>query len=596
MGVDATKPSVLDSTGATSGRGRAPARAELSQGVLGWLFVAPIVVVIVVLVGYPLLLSLQMSAQDVAIYPGEQTKWVGLDNYRSLLGADSTLSAAIHTLGYWLIAVSVELGIGMAAALALWHPFRGRGVVLALLVLPWALPPVVSGLLWTRIFDPTSGSLNGVLYQLGLIDHYRIWFSDPGSTIGLVALVHAWGLVPLVTLILLGGLQGIPSELFEAAHIDGASRVSGFRYITLPLLRPSIVAALAIGTVVAFGIFDVIYVLVGTDRDARSVMMQIYLTTFGNLDFGHGAALAVMLSLASILISVPVHRASTRAVVVKAFRVSSIPQALTLAFVLVWTLSPIYIGVMTSLSTRTSISDVPPHWFPSPINLDGYAALLPGATGEGTSDQFFAAFVNSVKLAGIATSITLTLSVLSGYAFARLRFRGRRVVLLAVVGTIVIPLFLLIVPLFRLMSQLHLIGTLPGVIALYVAAYTPLGIWLFYNYVRDMPVELEEAARVDGCSRFQAFRKVVLPQMRGGIAALTAILLLSTWGEFTIPLIFASNAETQPLTVIITQFVGKYSLNVPVMMAAGVLSMLLPAVIALVLARHIRQMLGGWGH
>ena len=232
MGVDATKPSVLDSTGATSGRGRAPARAELSQGVLGWLFVAPIVVVIVVLVGYPLLVALQMSAQDVAIYPGEQTKWVGLDNYRSLLSADSTLSAAIHTLGYWLIAVSVELGIGMAAALALWHPFRGRGVVLALLVLPWALPPVVSGLLWTRIFDPTSGWLNGVLYQLGVIDHYRIWFSDPGSTIGLVALVHAWGLVPLVTLILLGGLQGIPSELFEAAHIDGASRVSAFRYIT----------------------------------------------------------------------------------------------------------------------------------------------------------------------------------------------------------------------------------------------------------------------------------------------------------------------------------------------------------------------------
>ena len=364
----------------------------------------------------------------------------------------------------------------------------------------------------------------------------------------------------------------------------------------MPLLRASIVAALAIGTVVAFGIFDVIYVLVGTDRDARSVMMQIYLTTFGNLDFGHGAALAVH--------AVPgldprlgrVHRGPAEAVAMRAFRVTSIPQALTLAFVLVWTLSPIYVGVMTSLSTRTSISDVPPHWFPSPISLDGYAALLPGATGEGTSDQFFAAFVNSVKLAVIATTVTLTLSVLSGYAFARLRFRGRRVVLLAVVGTIVIPLFLLIVPLFRLMSQLHLIGTLPGVIALYVAAYTPLGIWLFYNYVRDMPVELEEAARVDGCSRFQAFRKVVLPQMRGGIAALTAILLLSTWGEFTIPLIFASNAETQPLTVIITQFVGKYSLNVPVMMAAGVLSMLLPAVIALVLARHIREMLGGWGH
>jgi multiple sugar transport system permease protein len=303
VGVDATKPSVLDSTGATSGRGRAPARRELSQGALGWLFVAPIVVVIVVLVGYPLLLSLQMSVQEVAIYPGEQTRWVGLDNYLGLLRADSTLSAAIHTLGYWLIAVGVELGIGMAAALALWRPFPGRGIVLALLVLPWALPPVVSGLLWTRILDPSSGWLNGVLLQLGLIDHYRIWFGNPAATIALVALVHAWGLVPLITLILLGGLQGIPSELYEAAHIDGASSAKAFRYITVPLLRASIVAALAIGTVVAFGIFDVVYVLVGTDRDARSVMMQIYLTTFGNLDFGHGAALAVMLSLVSILVS-----------------------------------------------------------------------------------------------------------------------------------------------------------------------------------------------------------------------------------------------------------------------------------------------------
>jgi len=312
LGVDATKPSVLDSASANSGRGRAPARAELSQGALGWLFVAPIVVVIVVLVGYPLLLALQMSAQKVAVYPGDKTTWVGLDNYLFLLRSDSTLSAAVHTLGYWLIAVSVELGIGMAAALALWHPFRGRGIVLALLVLPWALPPVVSGLLWTRIFDPTSGWLDGVLYQLGLIDHYRIWFTDPGSTIALVALVHAWGLIPLITLILLGGLQGIPSELYEAAHIDGASSTSAFRYITVPLLRASIVAALAIGTVVAFGIFDVIYVLIGTDRDARSVMMQIYLTTFGNLDFGHGAALAVMLSAVSILISVAYIAASRR--------------------------------------------------------------------------------------------------------------------------------------------------------------------------------------------------------------------------------------------------------------------------------------------
>ena len=296
--------------GASTGRaeigptGRRPlGREEMSQARLGWIFVAPICLLIVVLVGYPLLLAFQMSTQDVGLGVGSKTRGVGLDNFVELLTADETATAAIHTAGYWLIAVIVELGIGLSAALALRRPFRGRGFILALLVLPWALPPVVSGLLWGRIFDPSSGWLNGVLLQLHLIDQYQVWFAQPSATIPLIALVHAWGLVPLVTLILLGGLQGIPSELYEAAQMDGASSSQSFRYITLPLLQPSVAAALAIGTVVAFGIFDVIFVLVGTARDARSVMMQVYLTTFGNLDFGHGAALAVLLSVASLLMT-----------------------------------------------------------------------------------------------------------------------------------------------------------------------------------------------------------------------------------------------------------------------------------------------------
>jgi multiple sugar transport system permease protein len=278
-----------------------------------------------------------------------------------------------------------------------------------------------------------------------------------------------------------------------------------------------------------------------------------------------------------------------------AFRMRSLPQVLTLAFVMVWSLAPIYVGLATSFSTQTSVSSTPPHWLPAPFSLDGYGGLMPGATGAGTSNQYVYAFIHSVILSGVSTVITLVLSVLSGYAFSRLSFPGRRVVMVAVVSTLVIPLFLLIVPLFRLMSQVHLIGTFPGLILLYVTAYTPLGIWLFYNYVREVPIELEQAARVDGCTRFQAFLHIVIPQMRSGIAALAAILTLSTWGEFTIPLIFATNDQTQPLTVIIPQFVGKYSRNVPLMMAAGVLAMLLPATIALTLSKHIREMLGGWG-
>jgi multiple sugar transport system permease protein len=276
---------------------------EVSEGRLGWMFVAPICVFIVVLVGYPVILAFQTSVQSVGLYPGAPSKFVGLDNYADVLTDDQTISAAVHTAVYWVIAITVELGVGLVAALALRHPFRGRGLILALVVLPWALPPVVAGLLWTRIFDPSSGWLNGLLYQLHIIDDYKLWFAGPETTLPLIAVVHAWGLVPLVTLILLGGLQGIPSDLYEAAALDGASAFNRFRSITLPLLRPSVAAALTIGTIVSFAVFDVIYVLTGTDRDSRSVMVQIYLTTFANLDFGHGVALAILLAMASLFMS-----------------------------------------------------------------------------------------------------------------------------------------------------------------------------------------------------------------------------------------------------------------------------------------------------
>lgn len=278
-------------------------RGEVREGALGWLFVSPICIFIVVLVGYPLVLGLQTSVQTVGLYPGAPTEYVGMDNFRDVVTDSQAISAALHTLAYWMIAVTVELTIGTCAALALRHPFPGRGAILAILVLPWALPPVVAALLWTRVFDPSSGWLNGLLHELHLIDSYQVWFDHPSSTLPLIALVHAWGLVPLVTLILLGGLQGIPTQLYEAANMDGASALQAFRQITLPLLQPSIAAALTIGTIVSFSIFDVIYVLTGTDLDSRSVMLQIYLTTFANLDFGHGVALAIMLGMASLFMS-----------------------------------------------------------------------------------------------------------------------------------------------------------------------------------------------------------------------------------------------------------------------------------------------------
>jgi multiple sugar transport system permease protein len=165
-----------------------------------------------------------------------------------------------------------------------------------------------------------------------------------------------------------------------------------------------------------------------------------------------------------------------------------------------------------------------------------------------------------------------------------------------IVGTLVIPLFALVVPLFRMYATWHLTNTMTGLVLLYTTAYLPLGIWLFYNYVRQLPREPEEAALVDGCTRVQALLWVVIPQMRAGISALAAILVISTWGEFLIPLIFSTTAATEPITVTIADFVGKYTVNVPLMMAAGILALIPPAVVALAVNRNIRSMLSGWSH
>jgi multiple sugar transport system permease protein len=276
-------------------RNRAPLRGD---AVLGLLFVLPAVVLIAVFVLYPVVVGANMSLHSVQYsVNGPDEKFVGVRNYTQVLKSHETLSATLHTLGYWAVTLIVGIGIGLASALALNRRFRGRGVLLAVLILPWALPPVVAGLLWSRIFDPSTGLLNSLLVQLGIIEHYKVWFTSPFWSVVLISLVQAWGLAPLATLIFLGGLAGIPDSLHEAAAVDGATARQRFFHIVLPLLRPSIGVAMSVGTVVGITTFAVIYVLNGSALATRSIMMQVYFTTFQNLDFGQGVALAFVVTV-----------------------------------------------------------------------------------------------------------------------------------------------------------------------------------------------------------------------------------------------------------------------------------------------------------
>ena len=287
----------VDTGGATPGRiSRSVDVAAQEATRVGMLMVAPAVIITAVLVIYPLIKGFQTSLESADAAVEGQPRFVGLGNYGDVLRSSTARDAIVHTVLYLALAVTLELTLGLTVAVALHRSFRGRGIVLAILILPWALPSVVSGVLWRRVFDPDRGLLNSVLQQLHLVSHPHVWMASRGWALVFIALVHVWGVLPLVSLILIAGLQSIPEEVYSASAVDGATPLRQFRHITLPLLRPSIAVALTIGTVWAIKIFDEIYVLNGTALNTRSILTEVYNTTFVNADFAHGTALALLLT------------------------------------------------------------------------------------------------------------------------------------------------------------------------------------------------------------------------------------------------------------------------------------------------------------
>ncbi len=274
------------------------------DALLPYLLILPLVVVIVVLALYPTATTFVQSFFNVdPLNP--PARFVGLRNYRAIFADPAIANAWLNTALYALFGIGMTTSIGLGMALALRHPFRGRGLVLALLVLPWALPGVVEGIIWNWIYDPTFGVLNSALRSLHLIAQYQLWISgNRVLSIFFIDLVQVWQTAPLAALLILASLQNIPDELHDAAAIDGANRRQELVSITLPLIRPGVAIAVVQAMIASLNIFDQVYVLNGNASTGASVVMQTYLTAFQNLNFGQGYALSFLVTLLTIGVSV----------------------------------------------------------------------------------------------------------------------------------------------------------------------------------------------------------------------------------------------------------------------------------------------------
>ncbi len=295
----------MTETAIVSGRLSRPVsarRRRAEEARLGLALAAPIILVMGALVIYPVLLTLWDSLLRVDPLKAG-TPFVGLKNYADLMVDPAVQTSWINTVAYVVLAVVAETLAGLGAALLLDSVYTGRRWLLAAVVLPWALPPVVNAIVWLWIYNPSYGVLNGLLKGAGLIASNHVWFNDRTTALVLIAIVHVWRMMPLTAVILLAALQGVPRELLDAAKLDGAGPVQRFRFVTLPLISGGLAIALSQSTVFAFNLFDEAWILAGSSLDTRTVVAEVYMSAFQNLRFSYGMALSVLLMLASLLVS-----------------------------------------------------------------------------------------------------------------------------------------------------------------------------------------------------------------------------------------------------------------------------------------------------
>jgi len=274
-------------------------RVGYDRPVFAYLLNAPALLAIFVLAGYPIVYSAWVSLHKFNLKRPNVFRFIGLDNYSEILKSPEVWSALWITVQFTVMVVALVAILGVLVALLLNQSFPGRGVLRTLILLPWAIPPVVNGLMWQWIYDSKIGALNGLLTTIGAIREYRGWLSEPLSA--LLALVSAdvWNTLPLAVILLLAALQRIPVELYEAARMDGAGRLQTFRYVTFPWIAQVLLVVLILQTLAAIRAFDIIYVLTGGGPGTATTTLtwQTYLTTFDSLDFGRGNAYAYTVSL-----------------------------------------------------------------------------------------------------------------------------------------------------------------------------------------------------------------------------------------------------------------------------------------------------------
>lgn len=291
-----------------------PALSGLEQTKVrtAWLFLTPILIALVLIALWPLLRTIFFSFTDANLSDLSTFRFVGFENYLHLendewtgLLVDQTWWRAVwNTLCFTVVTVSIETLVGLVIALVMNQSFRGRGLVRAAVLIPWAVPTIVSATMWSWMLNDQHGIVNHALVSLGILSESVAWTSEPAFVMASVVMVDVWKTSPFMALLILAALQMLPTDCYEAARVDGIHPVKAFFKVTLPLIRPALMVAVIFRAMDALRVFDVIYVL--TSNNMKTMSMSIFarqqLVDFQQVGYGSAASTLLFMTIALCIV------------------------------------------------------------------------------------------------------------------------------------------------------------------------------------------------------------------------------------------------------------------------------------------------------
>lgn len=305
-----TDLSLADRPAALAHGGRIGSDLQAQRVRSAWLFLAPTFLVLALVAGWPLIRTIYFSFTNASLTNLSGAEFVGFANYlswitlksgrtiyRGLLADPAWWNAVWNTLKFTVLSVSIETALGLIVALVLNAQFPGRGLVRAAILIPWAIPTIVSAKMWAWMLNDQFGILNDMLIGLGLIGEKIAWTASPDTAMIAELIVDVWKTTPFMALLILAGLQMVPGDIYEAAKIDGVHPVRVFWRVTLPLIRPALMVAVIFRMLDALRIFDLIYVLTPNNAQTKTMSVMARENLFDFDKFAYGAAASTMLFL-----------------------------------------------------------------------------------------------------------------------------------------------------------------------------------------------------------------------------------------------------------------------------------------------------------